>query len=87
MRSYPIWNEVTACIYGSSKSYGAKQTSAVTVKVGTSSRNSHEFVHHATTHRELPDGDREYRFYVDGVCIKRAVLRKGSHELESLELE
>jgi hypothetical protein len=87
MRSYPIWNEVTACIYGSSKSWGAKQTAGVTVKVGTSARNSHEFVHHATTHREHANGDREYRFFVDGKCVKRSILRKGSFDLETLQIE
>ncbi len=87
MRSYPIWNAVTACIYGSSKSWGAKQTASVDVLVGTSSRNSHKFVSHATTHREHANGDREYRFFVDGKCVKRAILRKGATELESLSIE
>ncbi len=86
MRQYPIWNDVTACIYGSSKSWGAKQTATVRVRVGTSSRNSHVFVDHATTHRELSNGDREYRFFVDGKCVKRAVLRKGATGLESLSI-
>ena len=26
MRTYPIWNKITACIYNSSKSYGVKDT-------------------------------------------------------------
>lgn len=87
MKSYPIWNRVQACIYKSSKDWGAKRDAAVTVLVGTSARNSHEFVKHATTHRELGNGDREFRFYVDGVCIKRALLRKGAHNLVTLEHE
>ena len=29
--SYPIWNDVQACIYGSSKSWGAKDTCNVYV--------------------------------------------------------
>ena len=74
MRSYPIWNEVEACIYNSSKSYGAKQTSNVNVKVGTSARNSHDFLTHRTTCRDLEDGSKEFRFYVDGKLIKRAVV-------------
>lgn len=74
MRSYPIWNEVEACIYQSSKSYGAKQTSNVNVKVGTSARNSHDFVSHRTTCRDLENGTKEFRFYVDDKLIKRAVV-------------
>lgn len=77
MRAYPIWNEVNACIYASSKSYGAKQTSNVNVKVGTSARNSHDFLTHRTTCRDLEDGSKEFRFYVDGKLVKRAVVRDG----------
>ncbi len=86
-RSYPIWNKVTACIYGSSKSYGVKAEGQVDVVVGTSAKNSHDFVSHRTTHRLHDNGDREYRFYVDNVCIKRAMLSKGESEIKLLELE
>ena len=50
--SYPIWNDVKACIYKSSKSYGAKDTSEVNVRVGTSASNSEHLVSHYTTRRE-----------------------------------
>tara|TARA_Y100001951_G_C11141239_1_gene183786 strand:- start:85 stop:342 length:258 start_codon:yes stop_codon:yes gene_type:complete len=82
MKSYPIWNIIEACIYKSPKSYGVKKDGKVEVRVGTSSSNSHKFVEHVTTHRKLDDGSREYRFYVDGVCIKKAVLTKQSNELQ-----
>ena len=85
-RQYPIWNIVTACIYGSSKSYGVKETGEVEVRVGTSASNSHVFLKHTTTHRILENGDREYRFYINGDCFKRAVLPKGKHELEYMEV-
>lgn len=87
MASYPIWNFVNACIYKSSKSWGARRRASVSVYVGSSASNSHEFVHHATTHREHANGDREYRFFIDGVCVKRAILRKGTSELEYLDPE
>tara|TARA_R110001632_G_scaffold194397_1_gene315722 strand:- start:186 stop:458 length:273 start_codon:yes stop_codon:yes gene_type:complete len=77
MRQYPIWNIITACIYKSGKSYGVKDTGEVEVRVGTSSSNSHTFLKHTTTHRQLENGDREYRFYIDGELIKRAKLHKG----------
>jgi len=84
-RSYPIWNDVLACIYKASKSFGAKNTSNIKVRVGSSAQNSHLFVEHTTTHREHDNGDREFRFYVDGECIRRAVLRKGKRNLEWLD--
>ena len=66
MKQYPIWNIITACIYNSSKSYGVKNTGDVEIRVGTSSRNSHTFLKHSTTHRENENGDKEFRFYVTG---------------------
>ena len=82
MRQYPIWNQVTACIYQSNKSYGVKETGDVEIRVGTSASNSHLFLRHSTTHRILENGNREYRFYIDGVCVRKAVLPKGKYELE-----
>ena len=81
-RQYPIWNIITACIYNSCKSYGVKETGEVEVRVGTSSKNSHLFLKHCTTHRQHENGDKEFRFYVDGQLIKRAVLHKGESELQ-----
>jgi len=62
-----------------------KDTGEVEVRIGTSSRNSYTFLKHTTTHRQLENGDREYRFYIDGKCIRRAILKKGSSELEYLQ--
>ena len=33
MKSYPIWNIVTACIYKGAKSYGVKKTGEVEVRI------------------------------------------------------
>ena len=82
MRQYPIWNIITACIYNSAKSYGVKNTGEVEIRAGTSSKNSHVFLKHCTTHRQHENGDKEFRFYVDGQLIKRAVLHKGESELQ-----
>jgi len=81
MKQYPIWNIITACIYKSAKSYGVRNTGEVEVRVGTSSSNSHKFLKHTTTHRLHNNGDREYRFYIDGECVRRALLKKGADEL------
>jgi len=85
-KSYPIWNQINSCSYTSGKSYGVKTDGDVNVLVGTSSSNSYEFVTHTTTHRILDNGDREYRFYVDGKCIKRALLPKGGDKLKKLSV-
>lgn len=62
--SYPIWNDVTSCIYKSSKSYGARDTSETEVRVGTSAKNSEPLVRHVTTRRQ--DGEYTvFRFGVD----------------------
>jgi len=85
-QSYPIWNIVTACIYKGKKSYGVRERGEVEVRIGTSGSNSYTFVHHKTTHKILENGDREYRFYVDDVLIKRALLPKGAGEIKQLEV-
>ena len=83
-RQYPIWNKVEACIYKGNKSYGVKERGEVEVRIGTSGSNSYHFLNHRTTHKVLENGDREYRFYVDDVLIKRALLPKGTKEIKSL---
>lgn len=75
MRQYPIWNNVTACIYKGGKSWGAQKEAGVSVLVGTSSSNSHEFCNHRTTHRTFDCGTQEFRFFVDDKVVKRAIIR------------
>jgi len=53
MQSYPIWHEVQACHYKSSKSYGGKENSGETIYVGTSAKNSHEHCKILTTKRTI----------------------------------
>jgi hypothetical protein len=76
-RSYPIWNEVRACIYQSSKSFGAKNISEIQVKVGSGSSNSFDFVSHATKKIDLDD-KLIFRFYVDGIRLKEIIFPKDS---------
>ena len=68
-RSYPIWIDVQACIYQSSKSYGAKDTNSQTIYVGTNKKNSHELARICTTRREI-DGEIVFKFSVDGEVLK-----------------
>jgi hypothetical protein len=61
MRSYPIWNNITACCYQSGKSYGVKETGENNICVGSSANNSHDFLQTLITKRK--------RFYKDELCI------------------
>lgn len=70
-RSYPIWNKVTACIYGSDKSWGAKSESNVEILVGSSSNNSHLLCRHRTTKTQNEQGNWVFEFIVDGETIKK----------------
>ena len=90
---YPIWNKIQSCVYANksgstgNKSYGVKEYGEVNVVVGTSAKNSHDFITHKTTHKLHENGDREYRFYIDeltgdSLLIRRAILRKNANELE-----
>lgn len=81
-RSYPIYNKVTACNYKSDKSWGSNKTSDIKTYVGSSASNSHFFSQTHITHRTHEDGTKEFRHYVDNVCIKRALLPKGATKLQ-----
>jgi len=87
MQSYPIWCKINSCAYSHSgsgtgnKSYGIKDHSECEVVVGTSAKNSHYFVEYKTTHRLLDNGDRSFRFYVEGIIVREAILKKGASEL------
>lgn len=94
MKSYPIWNKIQSCAYANksgstgNKSYGIKEHGETNIVVGTSAKNSHDFITHKTTHKLHENGDREYRFYIsethsnDMILIRRAILRKNANELE-----
>jgi len=75
-RSYPIWIDVTACIYQGSKSYGARNRNLQHIKVGTSASNSHQFAKLETTRTENKDGTVTFNLEVDGRLIKTATLDK-----------
>ena len=62
--SYPTWNDVSACIYSSGKSFGARDTSQTVVRVGTSASNSEVLVTHVTT-RRVEGEFTVFRFGVD----------------------
>ena len=73
--SYPIWNEINACIYQSGKSYGVKETGQNTIYVGSSASNSHEFLQTIITKRNIGD-TIVFSFSVDDVIIKQMTFSK-----------
>ena len=77
MRSYPIWNNIQACIYEGVKSYGVKNEGVVNVLIGTSKSNSHDFLTHTTTVKRHNKNLQEFRFYVDNKLIKRSFVKNG----------
>ena len=85
-KSYPIWNQVQACIYKSDKSYGVKERGEVNIKVGTSRTYSFDFVNHKTTKKEITKDILEYHFYVDDVLLKRSQFNKKTKEFKFLSI-
>ena len=85
MRSWPIWNDVSACVYKGSKSWGARDVCEVTVKVGTSARNSVELVDHWTSRREQgPYTVFAFGYRIPGtaqtVVVRRLWMHTKTHE-------
>lgn len=81
MKSYPIWMDVTSCIYKSSKSYGVKNDGHTEIYVGSGSRNSHHFATINMTHRDLGERGKSFRLYVDGNLIKEGIVKDGELSL------
>tara|TARA_Y100000310_G_scaffold228934_1_gene231279 strand:+ start:1847 stop:2242 length:396 start_codon:yes stop_codon:yes gene_type:complete len=81
MRQYPIWVDMINNSYNSSKSYGVNDYNIQNVKIGTSSRNSFDFV-------KLEIGvaneylKKTYSLYVDGELIKQAVYNTKTKKME-----
>lgn len=76
MRSYPIWNQVQACIYKSKKSYGAKDFSETEILVGSSNKNSHTLAKVSTRRREITNEYNSrvhFEFRVDGRLLKTMI--------------
>jgi hypothetical protein len=83
MRSYPIWNNVTACNYVGDKSWGSRNSASVSVRVGSSRSNSNGFVNHETTrevHGHGKDRIVRFRFYVCGALIKETIFKAGRND-------
>jgi hypothetical protein len=77
--NYPIWHQVQACHYKTSKSWGGKNDSGETIYVGTSASYSYEHCKILTTRRVIvhPKLGECYIFKtsVDGVVLKETLIR------------
>ena len=77
LRSYPIWHDVQACHYKSNPSFGGKNNSSITVRVGSSRKNSHNFITHSTTRRfyshEKHGRVCGFQFKIEGVVLREMV--------------
>lgn len=97
--SWPIWNEVKACKYNSNKSFGFRDTGQVTVYVGSSANNSHEFLETVVSRRfcSITYRGKEidvviFTFSVDGVVLKKSYFtdnngRAGNHLFDKTKLK
>ena len=72
-RHYPIWTEVTACNYKSSKSFGSKDTSEQNIYVGTSANNSNHLAKLVTTRRVIGD-NTHFKISIDNIIIKEMIM-------------
>jgi hypothetical protein len=78
--SWPIWVDVQACTYKSSKSYGARDTNAQTIYVGSSAKNSHQFVgitNYKRAHEEYK-GHKDvivFKCKIDGITVKEMIFK------------
>ena len=79
-RSYPIWVDVDACIYKSSKSYGAKDTNNQKIYVGTSANNSYLLAEVTTTRRVIGD-ETYFKLGIDGKVIKTIIMNNKTKEI------
>jgi len=93
-RSHPIWNDVTACKYNSDKSFGFTDTGEIKIKVGSSAKNSHDFLTTLITRRKSTFKNVPvwiFKYSVDDVVLKISVFtdnkgRAGDHWFDKSKL-
>ena len=76
MRQYPIWLDISSCVYSAAKSYGIKKHGEQTIYVGSGKKNSHKFADIELTCKERQVENfkpkfREFVLKVDGEVVKR----------------
>ena len=74
MRQYPIWIDTHNPSYANqfSKSMGVKNSSSSSIKIGTSAKNSYDFLNTRIETAKANNGSRVYNFFVDDKLVKSA---------------
>jgi len=85
MRQYPIWVDMVNNSYNSSKSYGVNDYNIQHVKVGTSSRNSFDFVKLEMSVRDN-DNIKTYELRVDDKLVKKANYNLKTKKMELVDI-
>tara|TARA_R100000789_G_scaffold97744_1_gene100658 strand:- start:9 stop:296 length:288 start_codon:yes stop_codon:yes gene_type:complete len=73
MRQYKIWNIIDNPSYKTPKSFGANEYAKTSIKVGSSSSNSFDFLEHEVKTFLNDKGRKVFQFWVDDVLIKEVV--------------
>ena len=90
-RNYPIWVDVNSCLYkneggfSGNKSFGVRDHSEQTIKIGSSRTYSWDFADIKLTRHRTQDGPKEidtFMLFVDNTPIKYAVYNKTDHDME-----
>lgn len=82
MKSYPIWNDVTSCIYKSDKSFGARDDSRIKISVGSSSTHSEQLADIRTT-RSIKGIYYVFKISIDGMVMKTKYFNTKTKEFTS----
>ena len=87
MKQYPIWNNVYTPDYSNQfcKSFGCRTSTTNDIKIGTSSRNSFNFLTTTTKAINLNNGTIDYVFYVDNKVIKHANYNPKTKKMKCVE--
>tara|TARA_R100000963_G_C4544032_1_gene39876 strand:+ start:159 stop:479 length:321 start_codon:yes stop_codon:yes gene_type:complete len=89
MKQYPIWNDVHTPDYSNqfSKSFGCRTASTNNIKIGTSSKNSFDFLKTEIKTIKLDNGTIDYVFYVDNKVVKQANYNPKNKKMKCVEAQ
>lgn len=83
MADYPIWLGVNAPDYKQDKSFGAKERTDISIRVGTSHKNSYGFAELSVNRIEHED-DVRFQLILDGTVIKTITFNKEVTRVEHI---
>ena len=95
MKNYPIWVDVNSCIYKENngrtgnKSFGVRDHSEQTIKIGSSRTYSWDFADIKLTRHRTKDGPKEidtFMLFLDNIPVKYAVYNKTDRDMELMTI-